>query len=208
MKKSRTEKSDSAAFPAVAAPKESAFGLPTAFFLVVAGLVYLGGLEVALHHGQFSARVYEPYDSLAGIPKVGGEVDPIEEGRTVYTTTGGCVACHQPNGSGNPANGCPPLAESDWVLAEGPGRLIRLVLHGSVGPITVNGQVLPGGNMTPFAETLDDNQIAHVLSFIRNEWGNKAPMVTPEMVKEVRDKTAGRKAQWTAAELEKIPVTE
>ncbi len=192
---------------AAAVPSISSYSAPTGFFVALAGLLYLGQAEGCYHHGLFSAGVYEPYADLRSIPSLGGP-NPIDAGRDVYMAAG-CVACHQPNGTGNPANGCPPLAKSDWVLAEGPSRLIRIVLHGAQGPITVNGQPW-NGNMTPFGGSLSDEQIAHVLTFVRQspEWGNAASEVTPEMVKAVREKESSRAAQWTAGELEKIPVTE
>jgi mono/diheme cytochrome c family protein len=58
--------------------------------------------------------------------------------------------------------------------------------------------------MVPWKDLLSDAQIAAVLSFIRSEWGNKAPRVTPEQVKMIRDKTATRKQHWTAQELLQI----
>lgn len=193
------------ASPDAVIPKVGSYTLPAGFFIALGILAYVGTAELGYNHGLFSAGVYEPYADLRSIPKAGGEVDRVEAGRGVYALAG-CVACHQPNGTGNPANGCPPLAKSDWVLADGPARLIRIVLHGAVGPITVNGQPW-NGNMTPFGPNLTDDQIANVLTFIRQapEWGNSASEVTPEMVKAVRESTASRTAQWTEAELLKIP---
>ncbi len=194
--------------PATATPTAGAYSLPAGFFVAMALLVYLGQAEGCLHHGLFSSGVYEPYADLASIPSVGGEVDPVEAGRSIYQTAG-CVACHQPNGSGNPANQCPPLAGSDWVEAEGPARIIRIVLHGAHGEIVVKDQTWNSGTgMTPFGSVLSDDQIAHVLSYVRNEWGNKAPVVLPETVKIIRDKTASRTAPWTATELLKVPLVE
>jgi mono/diheme cytochrome c family protein len=64
--------------------------------------------------------------------------------------------------------------------------------------------------MTPFGASMTDDQIASVLTYIRqsSDWGNNASEVTPEMVKTVREKTASRTTPWTADELLKIPVTE
>jgi mono/diheme cytochrome c family protein len=135
-------------------------------------------------------------------------VDPVEAGRQVYQLMG-CSNCHQPSGVGSTMNNCPPLAGSDWVLAEGAGRIIRLVLQGGQGPIEVNGKVWSGGVMTPMGH-LTDEQIAHVLTYIRRspEWGNEASEVTAERVAEVRAKTADRRTPWTPAELMRIPVDE
>src|SRR5690606_26795027 len=122
--------------PETPSPGVGRYSAPAGFFVAVGLLLYLGQAEGCYNHGLFSAGVYEPYADLRSIPRAGGEVDRVQAGRDVYAAAG-CVACHQPNGSGNPANGCPPLAKSDWVLEEGPGRLIRIVLHGSQGPMEV-----------------------------------------------------------------------
>jgi mono/diheme cytochrome c family protein len=191
-------------------PAVGRYSAPVGFFLALAFLLYLAQSEGCYHHGLFSAGVYEPYADLRMIPKYGGEVDRVEAGREVYVAAG-CVACHQPNGFGNPANQCPPLAKSDWVLSEGPGRLIRIVLHGARGEMVVNGETWNSATgMTPFGPVLSDEQIANVLSYVRRspEWGNNAGEVTPEQVAEIRQASQSRSAPWTAAELLNIPPTE
>jgi len=210
MKKSRSQTNEvRATEPVTAAPKVGSYTAPAGFFIALAVLAYLGHAELGYNHGLFSAGVYEPYANLKSIPRAGGEVNPVDAGREVYAQM--CQACHQPNGSGNPANGCPPLAQSDWVLEEGAGRIIRLVLNGATGPITVNGKEWgsPAG-MLAFKDALTDEQIAYVLTYVRQspDWKNNAPAVTPEMVKAIREKTASRPNPWTAPELLKIPATE
>ena len=211
MKKARSQKNEvRSGDPVVSAtPRVGAYTAPAGFFIGLAVLAYLGSAELGYNHGLFSTAVYEPYADLKSIPTAGGEVNPVDAGREVYAQM--CQACHQPNGSGNPANGCPPLAQSDWVLEEGPGRLIRLVLNGATGPITVNGKEWgsPAG-MLAFKDALSDDQIAYVVTYIRQspEWKNNASPVTAEMVKAVREKTASRTMPWTAPELLKAPTTD
>ena len=64
----------------------------------------------------------------------------------------------------------PPLAGSEWVLEPGPNRIIRIVLNGFGGPVTVKGQSFQN-TMVPFRDILNDTQIAQVLMYIRSEWG-------------------------------------
>ena len=93
-------------------------------------------------------------------------------------------------------------------MGGGPNRIIRLVLYGGQGPISVLGQQYPGTTpMTPWKDTLNDKEIAAALSYVRNAWGNKAPVVMPEKVAEIRarEKTAGFTGYRNAAELLKIP---
>ena len=121
----------------------------------------------------------------------------MKKGAGGYSVCGGC---HQGNGLGLPGQ-FPPLAGSEWVLG-GTERLIRVVQHGLTGPVTVKGQAFntPGG-MQAFGAAMSSTDLANVLTYIRNSWGNEAPMVTKEMVDKVRE-TEKRAAQWTAAELE------
>jgi mono/diheme cytochrome c family protein len=94
-----------------------------------------------------------------------------------------CAACHGQNGEGGPAG--PPLAGSEWV--SGPvSNLIRIQLRGLTGPITVAGvqYEFPAGMMAMAYQT--DEQVAAVLTFIRNSFGHQAPPVTPEQVSALR----------------------
>ena len=112
-----------------------------------------------------------------------GPIDPaiLAAGKANYLV---CAACHGQNGEGVP-NLAPPLAKSEWVT--GPvSNLIRIQMRGLNGPITVAGvdYNLPVGMAALNYQT--DEQMASVLTFIRNSWGNKASAVKPEQVKALR----------------------
>ena len=126
-------------------------------------------------------------------------------GQQVYNTV--CFACHQPTGLGLPGM-FPPVASSDWVSKPKPDRLIRMVLHGFMGPITINGAPFnsPAPLMPPQGAALSDDQIANVLTYVRNSFGNKASAVSPAQVKAIREAEKARTAMWTEAEILKIPV--
>jgi len=136
--------------------------------------------------------------------------DQIASGKEIYSqvTPGGgmCVACHLPNGLGQPG-AFPPLDRSDWVLGD-KERLIKISIHGLQGEVFVNGEKYVGimqGFGQPLGSPLNDQQIADVLTYIRNEWGNSVSAISPEEVKAVRDSVKDREltSMWTAAELEK-----
>ncbi len=95
-----------------------------------------------------------------------------------------CAMCHLPSGQGAPP-AFPPLAGSDWLLAERT-RTIRAVCEGLEGEIKVNG--ISYNNVMP-AQVLDDGQVAAVLTYIATAWGNQAPAFTVEEVKETRKQT-------------------
>ncbi len=105
----------------------------------------------------------------------------ITRGKEVYELY--CQSCHQENGTGiKDVN--PPLAKADYMKNTA-NDLISLILQGSAMKLTVNGKKFYG-SMTS-QEYLSDEQIADVLNYIKNSWGNKIPgVVTPAMVKAKR----------------------
>jgi mono/diheme cytochrome c family protein len=122
-------------------------------------------------------------------------IDPaiMELGKAQYLV---CGACHGQNGEGGPAG--PPIAGSEWVT--GPvSNLVRIQLRGLQGPITVAGKVynFPAGMAALSYQT--DEQIAAVLTYIRNSFGNKAPAVKPEQVTALRSEVG--KPPLTEADL-------
>jgi mono/diheme cytochrome c family protein len=122
-------------------------------------------------------------------------IDPaaMAVGKTQYLV---CAACHGQNGEGGPI--APPLAGSEWV--NGPiSNLIRIQLRGLQGPISVKGTEynMPGG-MAPLAYQTDE-QVAGVITYIRNSFGNKASAAKAEQVAALRSEVG--KPQVTAAEL-------
>lgn len=173
--------------------------LPLVLLFVMGGLIFYGGTYLNEFSGKFDPFVF---DERGGPPEAPPPVKPdlFTYGKTLYPTL--CAACHQANGLGIPGLN-PPLAKSEWVLGS-EERVIRIVMHGLTGPITVAGQ---NYGMVPMpAPGWNDDQIAAVVTYIRGnkEWGNDAAPVTPEKVKEIRAKE-GNRGQWTAAELEKLP---
>jgi len=185
---------------------EPSFGeapVPIWIFLVLGVLLYCGFVYLDESAGGFNSLVYEPYASYDEVkkhqPATGSPL--IAQGREVYGRT--CTACHQPAGTGTPGQ-FPPLAGSDWVNAAGPDRVIRIVLNGIHGPLKVNGADY-ANVMVPWKDTLKDDEIAAVISFIRQEWGNKASAVKPDEVKAIRDATKDRAEAWTGDELTKVP---
>ena len=196
--------------PDDAEPTSGSSPAPIALLILFALLVYWGMLYLDDHGGGFNPQVYQPYASYAIVMDHQPVTDPItgamNAGKKVFTEK--CAICHQSTGQGM-AGQCPPLAGSDWVQAAGPDRIARLVLAGGAGPITVSGQALtPSATMLSFKDSLSDKEIAAALSYVRNSWGNKASMVTPEQVAKIRDATASRHGPWSATELLAIPVSD
>ncbi len=109
-----------------------------------------------------------------------GTNESLQAGKKVYDMY--CMACHMTNGKGAPGMN-PPLVDTEWVLGD-KERLIKVILNGLSDPIEIKGEIYQN-IMAPHA-FLSDQQIADVLTFIRNSWGNEASPVTVEEVKAVR----------------------
>jgi putative membrane-bound dehydrogenase-like protein len=123
----------------------------------------------------------------------------VTEGGLIFKQL--CATCHGPDGKGVSIGGkdmpAPPLASSKDVVGD-PQKLIRILLHGLSGP--VNAKTYP--DVMPALGFNTDDYIASVLSYIRNDLGNKAPVIKPGDVKKVREMHTGRTKPWTILELD------
>ncbi len=147
--------------------------------------VYLGkaaaegagvGKRVAALREQVSQEI-KSNPKIAGLTK---EIQ-MEQGKAVYMQT--CFVCHQPEGQGLVGQ-IPPLAKSDFAVANNTDEIIRGVLFGRTGEITVNGKKY-NGIMSP-QNNLTDEEIANVLTYVRNSWGNSAEAINSRQVAKIR----------------------
>lgn len=157
----------------------------------------------------------------AAASRISGEVEEVEEenplpkypkhfskeekkqfklGHEIYFREGHCGTCHQADGKGL-APAFPPLEDSIFVTGS-PERLIKLTLHGLIGPFEMNGKKYDGQvPMTPFGGMLPDEEIAAVLTYVRNRFGNEATSISPAQVKEVREKTKDMTGLYQVSDL-------
>lgn len=117
-------------------------------------------------------------------------------GEEIYART--CVACHGVDGKGVPHT-FPPLDGSDWITGD-PELAIKIVLHGLMGPVKVGDESF-NSVMAPLGPTLNDAEIADVITFVRQRWSNDDSPVPASAVKKIRSQTAGRNSMWSAEEL-------
>jgi mono/diheme cytochrome c family protein/glucose/arabinose dehydrogenase len=132
-------------------------------------------------------------------PLTAEEQSRYDMGKALYG--GICAGCHQPNGAGLDGI-APPLVDSEWVTGS-PERLSRIVIHGVRGYITVKKRRYQL-DMPPLG-ALGDEPLAAILTYIRREWEHGADPISPEFLKAVREKEAGRTDSWTEKELLRIP---
>ncbi len=163
-------------------------------------LLYWAMVYFDEHSGWFAPQVYAPYRSLTELeiyqPAAGGNKD---RGKAVYDNI--CALCHNTDGAGKPGQ-APPFIKSDWALGP-PNRMIRIPLAGLTGPVNVAGQEW-NLSMPAMGAALSDEDLAAVLTYIRQSWGNNASEITPDQVKAVRAQVGNRTQPWTAAELSTV----
>lgn len=114
--------------------------------------------------------------------------EQIKAGQQLFTGT--CSVCHQANGEGLPGV-FPPLAKSDLIAAD-PKRAIAILLHGLSGKITVNGKEYD--SVMPPMSQLNDDEIANILTFVLNAWGNPGGRIDAAEVAKARNEKAGAAA--------------
>lgn len=157
--------------------------------------------DVVQHSGQFIAdadlqAIAAYLKSLPPVPASSGSsfkasdatakalVSGVEDGRGAQLYVDNCAACHRTDGNGY-TSVFPRLHDNPSVLSQDPSSMIRLILTGSKLPST---QQAPSNlTMPDFGWRLNDQEVAQLVSFIRNSWGNHAPAVDAAMVKVLRD---------------------
>ena len=135
----------------------------------------------------------------------GEHLASFQKGKALYSGVAACFGCHVAAGEGVPNLG-PPLDESEYVNGN-PERLVKILLHGLTGPITVAGKeykttaVMPGLILNAQLKSAD---IADIATYIRHEWSNKSPQIKVDLIEHLRKETADRAGRaYNAADLGK-----
>jgi mono/diheme cytochrome c family protein len=192
-------------------PSDGMEPVPIFLIAIIAFVFSIGGFYGGRYFSSTDPMVYDenPGSSIVAAAKAGGPttevaLDPIADlvklGKRQYSNN--CASCHQPTGLGL-AGQYPPLAGSEWVVeAERP--LIAILVHGLQGSVDVKGQTYNGA-MPAWGKSMSDRQIAAVLTYIRQEWGNAAGPISPDQIKAIRTELEGRAKEWSEAELKALP---
>ncbi len=146
---------------------------------------YLGeqapaGMQAAQKIAALEQQVQQTIKQTPAIARLSKEIQ-VEKGKRVYMQH--CSMCHQADGKGLPTV-FPPLAQADYLMAD-KIRSVGVVLRGLSGSVAVNGQAYNG--VMPPQLVLSNDQIADVLTFVRNTWGNAGEAVTADEVRSVRE---------------------
>jgi mono/diheme cytochrome c family protein len=180
------------------------------WLLAVSGVaIFWAGTYLGMFNGGFSSAGFDemargtrgPAPGQQQTAAAGGATQtPRDKGKRFFGQN--CVSCHQATGLGVPGQD-PPLAGSEYVNG-GTKRLAFILLKGLQGSVTVTGKPF-NGSMPAWSGQLTDEKIASILTYIRSEWGNTAPEVTPEQITAARKEAAADSDPMTEARLQAIP---
>jgi mono/diheme cytochrome c family protein len=163
-------------------------------WMLIFGVLLFCVFYLGLYIGDFSP---DPWlQSPEPTAQAGPPVEAPVSGAQVYSNR--CASCHQSDGQGV-SGAFPPLVGTRWV--ENKGQIIRILLHGMQGEVTVRGETY-NGNMPAWGSSLSDQEIAAVITHVRQSWDNDYGEVTADEVAAVRSATEGRSGAWTAPELQ------
>jgi mono/diheme cytochrome c family protein len=180
-------------------PEEGFSPVPIFLLFAFAALCFWGGVYLVEYSGDFDKNAFSPYYDPGAFVEPPPPIPLAEVGAKIYRNQ--CAQCHQATGQG--VTGVyPPLVASAWVTGS-EERLARILVNGLNGPIVVAGNNY-NGNMPAFGPNglnLKPREIAGVLSYIRQEWGNAAAEISEEAMDGYMDQYGSRSAPWNAEEL-------
>ena len=179
--------------------------LPLVLLFVFSGLIFYAGLYLNHYSARYDATVFDENGHSTKGQVAVAKIDPMVLGKKNFELV--CATCHQATGVGV-AGVYPPLAGSEWVNGSDE-RVIRIVLYGLKGPLTVKGATYNAAAMPVFGKVSGsgynwgDDKIAAVLTYVRASFGNTGTAITPEQVAAIHAKEGDRK-EYSSDELEKI----
>jgi mono/diheme cytochrome c family protein len=184
-----------------AVPEPSKGPIPIWIVWVIGVGIFWAGAYLFSYSGGFRADVFDFQPKFGAAGGAQAPPDPKVVGKALFSAN--CITCHQADGQGVPGQ-YPPLAGSDVVLGDAANHMVAIVLKGLQGPVTVLGKPF-NNSMQAWEGQYTDQQVAAILTYERSDWGNNAPPITADLVKEVRAEFKDRKEQWTWPEIQKIP---
>lgn len=179
-------------------PEEGNESGPWWLFAIILVTFAFGFFYIGFYFGEFSYQPHQLFISQAENDVQAEEVEltQMELGENIYDRV--CSTCHQSNGQG--VEGVfPTLVDTDYVNGS-VGRLAGLIVHGLYGEMEIKG-VIYNGNMPAWGDQITDEEVAAVMTYVRNSFGNKSSDVPVDSVKSYRESYGERSSQWEVSEL-------
>ena len=175
---------------------------PLIFVFVFGCLIFICSIQLA--HTTNDFQLHPPLEIVELSPE---EQETrrferkIKSGGKIFAAR--CASCHQANGLGI-AGQYPPLDGSKWVTSD-PGLITNIILKGLKGEIVVKGQKYgTSAAVNMAAVQIDDREIANVVTYVRQAWGNEASEVFEDEISSVRSASSDQQEQWTGDQLQSM----
>ncbi|MFW6347238.1 MAG: c-type cytochrome [Cyclonatronaceae bacterium] len=178
-------------------PEEGNERGPWWMYAVIICTLAFGFFYMGRYLGEVSDRAHVLYIQAEGEAEEEEEeeFDPIAEGQRVYTRV--CQACHQSNGEGVQGS-FPTLVGAEWVVDK-PDNAVKIVLNGLQGELVRDDATYNG--VMPAFDNLSDQEIAAVVSYIRDSFGNDASEYPEERVTQIRELTSDISGAYDEAQV-------
>ena len=180
-------------------PTEGFLQAPLIFVFVFGCLIFVCSIQLAHTTNDFQLHPPKEIVELTPEEKEALRLErKISSGEKVFAVR--CASCHQANGLGI-AGQYPPLDGSNWVTSD-PGIITNIILKGLKGEIVVKGETYgTSAAVNMAAVAISDREIANVVTYVRQAWGNNAEEIFEDEVASIRSDSAEQQDQWTGDQI-------
>ena len=180
-------------------PTKGFLQAPLIFVFVFGCLIFVCSIQLAHTTNDFQLHPPKEIVELTTEEKEALRLErKISSGEKVFAVR--CASCHQANGLGI-AGQYPPLDGSNWVTSD-PGIISNIILKGLKGEIVVKGETYgTSAAVNMAAVAISDREIANVVTYVRQAWGNNAEEIFEDEVASIRSESAEQQDQWTGDQI-------
>ena len=180
-------------------PTKGFLQAPLIFVFVFGCLIFVCSIQLAHTTNGFQLHPPQEIVELTPEEKEALRLDrKVSSGEKVFAAR--CASCHQTNGLGITGQ-YPPLAGSKWVTSD-PGLITNIILKGLKGEIVVKGEKYgTSAAVNMAAVPINDREIANVVTYVRQAWGNEANEIFEDEVSSIRADSSDQQDQWTGDQL-------
>jgi mono/diheme cytochrome c family protein len=180
-------------------PTKGFLQAPLIFVFVFGCLIFVCSIQLAHTTNDFQLHPPKEIVELTPEEKEALHLErKISSGEKVFAVR--CASCHQANGLGI-AGQYPPLDGSNWVTSD-PGIITNIILKGLKGEIVVKGETYgTSAAVNMAAVAISDREIANVVTYVRQAWGNNAEEIFEDEVASIRSESAEQQDQWTGDQI-------
>lgn len=180
-------------------PTKGFLQAPLIFVFVFGCLIFVCSIQLAHTTNDFQLHPPKEIVELTPEEKEALRLErKISSGEKVFAVR--CASCHQANGLGI-AGQYPPLDGSNWVTSD-PGIISNIILKGLKGEIVVKGETYgTSAAVNMAAVAISDREIANVVTYVRQAWGNNAEEISEGEVASIRSESAEQQDQWTGDQI-------